>query len=112
MEYILSEPLFSNQTYATIDPALQIQLLCASFTGLGSKCVSDETYSTEGLIKMDVYSNDWVMAGFNSTIIDVFGQGPSRAVPEPGILVLLSCSLLFLWGRDYIKKAPFYSVNK
>ncbi len=91
LEYFLDDPIFNNQTYATIDPALQIQALCANFTGLGQKCVYDETFHTEGLATMKVYSNDWMMAGFNSTSFDMLGKGPTEAVPEPATM-LFFCS--------------------
>jgi len=96
IEYFLNDPLFSNYTAATIDPALQVQLLCASFTGLGQACVYDETFQTQGLASLDVYSNSWVMGGFDSFAFDMQGQGPRPAVPEPGTFGLLGLGLLGL----------------
>ncbi len=92
VEYFLRDPLFRNETYAVIDPALQIQLLCASFTGLGQTCLFDETYRTEGLFTLPAYTGEWVMQGFQTTRIDMHGGGPSEAVPEPPVLLLL------VWG--------------
>lgn len=102
-EYFLKAPEFSNHTFATVDPGLQIQLLCARFTGLGETCVYDETFQTEGLVAMEVYSNNWVMQGFNSIKLDLFGQGPSESVPEPGGLLLVLSGLgLLSWSRATI----------
>ena len=98
MDYFLNAPEFSNHTYASIDPALQIQSLCARFTGLGQKCVYDETFQTQGLVAMDVYSNDWVMGGFNSVRFDRFGFGPQETIPEPATLLLLLPGL-WLFGQ-------------
>ena len=104
--YYLKDPKFSNRTAATIDPAMQIQLLCAGFTGLGEdKCLFDETFQTTGLTDIFVYNNNWVLGGFEDVEYnDVYRfDGPAKpdvtvAVPEPGTfsLMLLGFALLVL----------------
>jgi hypothetical protein len=96
IEYFLNDPLFTNRTAATVDPALQIQLLCVRFTAVGQACVYDETFQTQGLASVDVYSSSWVMGGFDSFVVDMRGKGPIEDVPEPGTLTLLSLGLLGL----------------
>lgn len=104
MEYLLRDPGFSNQTFATIDPALQVQFLCASFTGPGNLCLCDETFQTEGLWAMDVYDNSWTMAGFNEIKKEMRGLGPTEAVPEPGTLLMV-LSGLWLLGWSHANRA-------
>ena len=105
-EYILSDPTFSNQTFATIDPFLEVEALCASFTGIGRTCVYDEIFRTEGLAAMEVYSNEWVMSGFDSYTIDMNGKGPIEVVPEPSTVLLLGSGMAGLaWCRRKRKKA-------
>ena len=95
--YFLDDPLFRNDTAATVDPAIQIQLLCAGFTGLGDKCLYDETFQTTALASMSVYTNQWVLGGFNDfEYDDVYRldspDGPTN-VPEPSILWLMLLGL-------------------
>lgn len=101
LEYFLDDPEFRNQTYATIDPALQVQLLCGRFTGLGELCAYNETFQTEGLAKMEVYSNDWIMSGFNSIEIDMEGKGPTESITEPRPMLLVLFGLCILvWSNN------------
>jgi hypothetical protein len=113
-KYFLDNPIFRNETAATIDPAIQVQLLCAGFTGLGDKCVYDETFQTDGLFALPVYENQWVLAGFKSVSYDdVYRLGSSGNpdedpnsdnpksddpidVPEPSALWLILLGLVVI----------------
>lgn len=96
--YFLDNANFTNDTYATIDPALQVQALCASVPIAGSFCAYDETFQTTGLLRIGLYSNTWSMGGFNTVNFAETITYNNGAVPEPSTLFLLAIGIIGIAG--------------
>ena len=82
--YFLDDPMLSNTTSMTIDPALQIKLFCAKFTAIEEKCLFDEQFQFDIFSDIALYDDSWIMGGFDEISFNGVYSWGSDGVMPPG----------------------------
>ncbi|WP_440875769.1 hypothetical protein [Thalassotalea sp. PLHSN55] len=107
--YFLDDPLFHNNTAATIDPFIELKMGCMKITVIFTafnECMVEESAQTNGLVSASLYNRSWQMAGFQeysfaSNIID----NPPVGVAEPKSVYLMLLAVLV-----FIVRATRYQI--